>query len=137
MLEPGEPFDPERDKVFVVGTHEADFFSTHLTLNGADVLAPVPLQRGVKYRLRIINIAPELFAEFLLGSPEHPASWLAISKDGARLPPRLAKTGEAKLRIDSGETYDFEFQPDAAGKISFQIKNRLNEAKLETSFEVQ
>jgi len=75
-------------------------------------------------------MAPSLSADFLLGAQEHPASWLAIAKDGAALPPRLIRTTEASLHIASGEAYDFEFQPDVAGEIPLQVENTVGHAKI-------
>ncbi len=137
VLEPGETYDAERDKVLVVGSHDLGFFATRLTLNGTEKPAPIVLQRGIEYRLRVINIAPELRAEFLLGAKDHPASWLAIAKDGATLPRRLTKTGEAKLHIVSGETYDFRFIPDTTGDMPLEITNSLNGSKVIASIMVK
>jgi manganese oxidase len=137
VLDPGETYDAERDKVMVIGTHDADFFATKLTLNGSEKPGPMLLKRGTSYRLRLINIAPELRADVLLGSKEHPATWLAIAKDGATLPPRLNKSGDAKLHIVSGETYDFSLQPETAGEIPLLIKNELGDGKVETMLVVQ
>ncbi len=137
VVEPGQAFDPEHDKVLVIGTHDLGFYATEITLNGTRQPAPLQLKRGEIYRLRVINMGSEFQAALLLGGKEHPANWLAVAKDGAALPPRLAKTGEAKLRIDSGETYDFEFRPEATGEIPLEIENRLNHAKLATTLVVQ
>jgi len=130
VLEPGEVFDPEHDKVMVMGTREASFFATRITLNGTEQPDPLILNRGAKYRLRLINMGADFMANFRLGSKEHPARWLALAKDGTAVPPRLATTGDATLRIDSGEVYDFEFQPDTAGEIPLQVENAVNKATL-------
>jgi hypothetical protein len=82
-------------------------------------------------------MAPNLPANVQLGSKEHPATWRAVAKDGADLPSRLAKSGDAVLHIASGEAYDFEFQPDATGEIPFQVENNLNKSKLVGKIVVQ
>lgn len=137
VLEPGETYNPERDKVLVIGSHDLGFFATKLTLNGTEKPAPIVLQRGTEYRFRVINIASELRADLLFGSKDHPASWLAVAKDGATLPQRLAKTGEAKLHIVSGETYDFQFKPETAGEIPLEIRNEIIDAKVATTVVVK
>jgi FtsP/CotA-like multicopper oxidase with cupredoxin domain len=137
VLEPGEAFDPAHDKLLIFGTREADFYAKRLTLNGAEQPTPLLLDHGVKYRLRLINIAPDLMGDFQLGSKENPATWKPVAKDGAVLPPHLAQTGNAALRIDSGETYDFEFQPGLAGEIPLEIENAVNKAKLTAKVIVQ
>jgi FtsP/CotA-like multicopper oxidase with cupredoxin domain len=137
VLEPGETFDPDHERLMVLGTREADFFATRITVNGAEAPSPMLFSRGVKYRLRLINMAPDLAADFQFGSKEHPAAWRAIAKDGATLPPQLVKMSDAKLHIASGETYDFEFQSDTPGEIPLQVENIVNNAKLAAKIVVQ
>ena len=137
VLEPGEKYDPEHDRILVVGARESGFFPKRLTLNGSEQPDPLLLKHGEKYRLRLINIAPDLAADLRLGSKEHPATWRALSKDGAILPQRLAKSSDAALHFDSGEVYDFEFQSDAAAEISLELKNSFGEAKIVSKVVVQ
>lgn len=137
VIEPGEKYDPEHDKLLVVGAREIGFFPKDLTLNGAEQPTPIVLSRGVKYRLRLINIAPDLAASLQLGTKDHPATWRALAKDGATLPPRLAKSSDATLRFDSGEVYDFEFEPETVGEIPIEISNVFGQAKLNGKMLVQ
>jgi FtsP/CotA-like multicopper oxidase with cupredoxin domain len=137
VLEPEQPFDPEHDKVLVVGTRDPGFSAKRITLNGAEAPSTLILQHGVEYRLRLINMAADLGANVQLGSKEHPENWRAIAKDGAVLPSRLAKTGEATVHIASGETYDFAFEPDASGEIPLQVENPVNHEKLLAKIAVQ
>lgn len=137
VLEPGETFDPQHDKLLVLGARDPDFFTTHMTMNGEDTAAPLLLDHGVRYRLRLINMAPDLVADFQLGTKDHLATWRALAKDGATVPPRLAKSSDAVLHIASGETYDFEFQSNAPGEIPLQIENPLTETKLVGKIVVQ
>jgi manganese oxidase len=137
VLEPGEKYDPEHDKLLVLGARETGFFPKRLMLNGAEEPSPIVLKHGEKYRLRVINIAPDLAASLQLGTKEHPVTWLALAKDGATLPPRLAKSSDATLRLDSGEVYDFELQPASAGDIAIQVSNVFGDAKLTGKIVVQ
>jgi len=137
VLEPGEKYDAERDRVIMIGTREASFFATRITINGEEAPNPMIFSRGVRYRVRLINMAPNLAADFQLGSKEHPVMWSAVAKDGAILPKRLAKTSDASLHIASGETYDFEFQPTATGEIPLQVQNIVNDAKVQGKIVVQ
>ena len=137
VLEPGEKFDPAHDRVIMLGSREPSFFAERITINGEEVPHRMIFDRGVRYRLRLINMAPDLAADFQIGSKEHPATWDAVAKDGAILPARLAKTSDATLHIASGETYDFEFQPNTAGEIPLKVENIVNEAKVETKIVVQ
>jgi len=120
-----------------VGTRDTSFYAKRITLNGAENPSPMVLTRGAKYRFRVINMAPDLAADFQLGTREHPATWRAIAKDGATLPPRLVQAGNATLHFDSGEAYDFEFQPDSPGDIPLEVQNDVNSAKLVAKIVVQ
>ena len=137
VLEPGQSFDAEHDRLLVIGARENGFFTTRITLNGAEELGPMVLRRGASYRLRVVNIAPNLLANLRLGSQEHPAKWRAVAKDGADVPARLAKAGDAVLHLASGEAYDFEYRPEEAGEIPLQVENELNQAKLAGKIVVQ
>jgi FtsP/CotA-like multicopper oxidase with cupredoxin domain len=137
VLEPGESYDAERDRLLIIGARENDFRTSRITLNGSETLSPIVFTRGKGYRLRVINIAPNLGANFQLGSQEHPATWLALATDGATFPARMAKPQDAVLHIVSGETYDFEFHPETPGEIPLQIENSLNQAKLTGKIVVQ
>ena len=137
VLDPGQAFDSEHDKLLVLGSRDAGFTAARLTLNGAEAPSPMQLQRGVKYRLRLIDMGANLAADFQLGSKEHPATWLALAKDGATLPARLATRSDASLHIASGETYDFEFQSDTPGEIPLHFGNTFGKGKIDGKIVVQ
>jgi len=130
VLDPGETFNPEHDKLLVLGTRDQDFTATRMTINGMEAPIPMELKHGVKYRLRLIDMAPNLPANFQLGNKDQPVTWHAIAKDGATLPPRLAITSEAAVHLASGEAYDFEFQPDTPGEIPLRVENAVNKTTL-------
>jgi FtsP/CotA-like multicopper oxidase with cupredoxin domain len=130
VLEPGQSFDPEHDKLLVIGTRDTFFDARRITINGVEAPEPITLAQGGTYRLRLINMAPNLPANFRLGSEQHPATWRAIAKDGATVPVRLAQDSNAVLHIASGETYDFEFRADSPGEVPLEIVNVVSNAKL-------
>jgi FtsP/CotA-like multicopper oxidase with cupredoxin domain len=137
VLEPGESFDAEHDRLLLIGARDDDFTTRRITLNGSEEFAPWVFHHGAKYRIRVINMAPNLSADVLLGREEHPATWRAVAKDGANIPARLAEPQDAVLHILSGEAYDFEFQPDAPGEIPMQIENSFGKARLVGKIVVQ
>ncbi|MGB9106019.1 MAG: multicopper oxidase domain-containing protein, partial [Terriglobales bacterium] len=136
VLEPGKSFDAEHDKLLVIGTRDTFFFAKRITINGMEKPQPMTLATGTTYRLRLINMAPNLIANFRLGSKDKPATWRALAKDGADVPLRLARSGDAVLQIVSGETYDFSFRTDSPGEIPLEIENPLSKAKLLTAIVV-
>jgi FtsP/CotA-like multicopper oxidase with cupredoxin domain len=130
VLEPGQPYDEEHDKLMVIGTRDTFFDARRITINGMEKPSPLTLAHGVTYRLRLINMAPNLLANLRLGTKEHPETWRALAKDGAAVPARLAKPSESVLHIVSGETYDFEFRADKPGEIPLEIQNPVGNATL-------
>jgi len=124
VLEPGQSFDPETDRIMLlsVGGPAND---APLLLNGGAQPEPIELRGGTKYRFRFINIMaanPPLVV--LLVSGNAPLSWRAIAKDGADLPSAQATTRPARQVIAVGETYDFEFQPKSPGELRLDIFRR-------------
>jgi manganese oxidase len=123
VLEPGEKYDPEHDRVFVVSSAGPNMMNDPLLLNGSTHPEAAPLRAGERYRLRFINITPSRDGvEFSLLDKDKAAAWLPISKDGADLPPFYRKSCEAKQKFAPGETYDYEFRPQKAGKLVLQTE---------------
>jgi manganese oxidase len=137
VLEPGQAFDPVHDRLLVIGSHDPGFYTKHITLNGSEEFAAPPFDHNASYRLRIINMAPNLSANLQIGTADRLATWRPISKDGADLPSRLSIPGDAQLHIASGETYDFEFRPTTPGQLPIQVENSLNRSKLSATFAIQ
>jgi hypothetical protein len=50
-------------------------------------------------------------------------SWRGVAKDGMDLPADQAVVGPSAIQMGNGETYDFEFIPDAAGDVRLDITN--------------
>jgi FtsP/CotA-like multicopper oxidase with cupredoxin domain len=117
VLEPGETFDPEVDRVFVLGGAVDDGEYRTLTINGELDPAPQTLRVGTQYRLRFINITTEATVEMALTRDDVPLHWIPRANDGADLPSALQKERVAELRFSAGETYDFLWTPTSAGEV--------------------
>ncbi|HEY7095997.1 MAG TPA: multicopper oxidase domain-containing protein [Terriglobales bacterium] len=123
VLEPGEKYDPEHDRAFVVSTAGRSFFEDTLLVNGHAEPGGTQFRVGERYRLRFINITAdddEVNTSILDGGK--PTLWMPLAKDGADLPASYRTTGEARLKFGAGETYDFEFTPRKAGKLTLETK---------------
>lgn len=108
VLEEGQAWDPERDRVFLLSTNSDKEMS--LLLNGAREHDPLVLIAGETYRFRLMNIT--LFnggARVRLVRDGYPVRWRALAKDGADLPPRQQTVDFADRVVSVGETYDFEW----------------------------
>ena len=118
VLPPGEDYDPAIDKVFLVSREGPDDVRDPVLLNGSNTPPGQQWQVGTRYRLRFINITPNNGGmTFFLRDGDKPVQWLPVGKDGADLPPAQRVARDAKQRVSVGETYDFEYQPTAAGSL--------------------
>ena len=109
VLEPGHPFDPARDHVFIGGW---DGMAAHFLINGDSLpSAPLELAAGVPQRFRFINIGPAGGYWPALRHDSTLVSWRHVAKDGADLPEARATLRPARFRIQVGETWDFEWIP--------------------------
>ncbi len=121
VLEPGQPFDPVTDRIMLLSVRGPSD-NTPILLNGSAEPDPIELKKGLKVRLRFINITPHdprLTVSLLSGSSL--VSWRAIAKDGADLPAPQATLRPARQTVSVGETYDFEFEPTSAADLRLEI----------------
>jgi FtsP/CotA-like multicopper oxidase with cupredoxin domain len=121
VLEPGQKYDPEHDRVFVVSRSNPNFLSDALLVNGLSKQPAMQLRVGEKYRFRFINITPsDDDVRYSLLDNNKPTLWQPIAKDGADLPEFYRKSCEAKQSFAAGETYDYMFEPTKPGKLSLE-----------------
>jgi manganese oxidase len=121
VLEPGEKYDAEHDRVFVVSRGGTDIFYSPMLVNGTEHPVASELRAGERYRLRLINITPaDDGTQIVLAEAGKAVVWTPVAKDGAELPMRYRKDCEAKLKFGAGETYDFAFRPEKLGKLELQ-----------------
>ena len=114
ILPPAEKFDPASDLIFVFSEGEFDTWGPMFLLNGRPQPPALRLQTGKRYRLRLINIAPNNVAlQVSLHDGHGPVQWKIIAKDGADLAPGAVKPTAAETPITVGEAYDAEFEADA------------------------
>jgi FtsP/CotA-like multicopper oxidase with cupredoxin domain len=115
VLEPGEKFDPDIDRLVVVGGAVQDGEYSSATINGELRPAPQTFRAGTAYRLRFINISPDATVELTLAEDGVPHRWISLANDGADLPQALRVDRVAKLRFSTGQTYDFTWTPTSPG----------------------
>ena len=114
VLEPGRPFDPTRDHVFVAGwdgPRGSRNSPIPVVVNGEAKPAPLGLAAGVPHRFRFVNIGVAGRMPFSIFRDSTLATWRRLAKDGADLPASQAVTGPARQMIEVGETFDAEFTP--------------------------
>ena len=114
VLEPGQRWDPSRDIVVLAGL-AADSGDYRLALNGLTRPVAREFSVGTTYRVRVINMHVVLPFDVTLGGGGAAEAWRPVAKDGADLPAALRAARPARVRIAVGETYDFEWTPEAPG----------------------
>jgi manganese oxidase len=113
VLEPDRPYDPSTDKIFFISRDGPDDEKAPFLLNGSTSPEAMTLKAHLRYRLRFLAMTTAMGAQLFLCEKGEPVRWKAIAKDGADLNTAQATMLEATQRIEPGETYDFEWNPDA------------------------
>ncbi len=126
VLEPGQRFDPETDKILffgTAGTSQNPVFGPFpsFVLNGKTQPEAMNLRAGTRYRFRLFNLAGDMPLMVSLNAGDAPISWRAVAKDGYPLPPSQAISRAAVLTFDPGEIYDFEYTPAAPGDLTLRF----------------
>ena len=111
ISEPNAPFDPEIDKLLVIGLLGFSEPET-IGINGATKYE-MTLEPGRTYRLRVINItAFNGGFNVTLTSPDQAITWRPVAQDGAALPELHRKLRLAfREDVSVGEAFDFEWTP--------------------------
>ena len=126
VVEPGQKFDPETDRVLffgTAGTTTNPVFGPfpHFLMNGKAQPDAMNLKAGTRYRFRLFNLAGDAPLMVSINAGDKPIQWRAVAKDGYPLPPSQAIDKPAMLMFDPGEIYDFEITPRTAGEISLSF----------------
>jgi hypothetical protein len=111
VLEPGKPFDPATDHVYVAGW-DGPADPPNVVFNGDTTAKPLSMRAGIDQRFRLINIGPAASLQFAIYRDTSVVTWRALAKDGADLPLSQATTRPARQFVQVGETYDFTFRAD-------------------------
>ncbi|HUF24571.1 MAG TPA: multicopper oxidase domain-containing protein [Vicinamibacterales bacterium] len=128
VVEPGQTLDPATERIILIGG--AGPQSAAIEVNRSTNPAAMDLKVGVTYRFRLINITPNLTVFTSLRGDWGVVKWKPVSKDGADLPPSQMEARRARQTISVGETYDFEFRPEAPGELRLEVQRRSIDAML-------
>ncbi len=122
VVESPAGYDPQHDVVLLVTVPRQTVDSGVVLLNGSSSPAALDMRVGDRYRLRFINIhtfRPSMRMRVMRGNA--PLTWRAVAKDGMDLPADQKLVGPSVIQMGNGETYDFEFTPDAAGDLRVEV----------------
>jgi FtsP/CotA-like multicopper oxidase with cupredoxin domain len=123
VMEPGAKFDAAVDHIVLLGGSGPPAPGTPpgVEINRSTKPPLLTLKAGLKHRFRIINITPNFTLTVSLRDESGTVQWRAVAKDGADLPPNQATKRAATQLIGVGETYDFEYEPDAPGDLRIDV----------------
>jgi FtsP/CotA-like multicopper oxidase with cupredoxin domain len=126
VLEPGEHFNPDTDKILFFGTagrwENPAFgpFPSYM-MNGDTQPQPMTLKAGVRYRFRLFNLAGDSPLQVSLNGAGGPIMWRPVAKDGYPLQASQAVARAAVVVFDPGEIYDFEVTPTTTGELTLKF----------------
>lgn len=123
VLDPGQRHDPATDQPWIIGG-DGPGRPAPVVINGSKNPA-FDMQVGTRYRVRLINIHPNMPVTIRVEQDSTPVLWRSFAKDGADLPVAQMRLQPAVQRIGVGETYDFELTPDRAGTLRVRLMNPL------------
>jgi FtsP/CotA-like multicopper oxidase with cupredoxin domain len=123
VLEPGRTFDPELDRIFLIGGQAEGGYPVRVNSGAAG--SPAPFEAGAEYRLRFVHITRGVDLDIALLQDGTPVSWQAVAKDGADLPPALRIRGPARIHTNTGETFDYLWTPMRSGTATITISYDL------------
>jgi manganese oxidase len=128
VLEPGEAWDPDRDRIYLLGARGAELDSPPV-VNGHAEPPAESFQAGRAYRLRFLHISPDETKVVRLLRDGDPVRWRARAKDGADLPAHQQVDGQAEVRLAVGETYDFVWTPTEPGDYLLEVRTNFYEGR--------
>lgn len=137
VVEPGARFDAEHDYVVVISRGGPGPSQGPLLFNGGLTPPSLHWQTGERYRLRFINITAFGGATVSLRAPDKQLQWRAVARDGANLPPEQTLMKDAHQATQTGETYDFEYQPTEAGYLQLEVSSARLKMKVVQQIVVQ
>ena len=136
-----EPRDTTRDHIVVAGGAGLPVYlkelNAQMLVNGRTRPRPIRMVVGDTNRIRLVSIHAELPLRFRLGTDSSVALWTPIAKDGADLPPALRSPVRGSVELGPGETADYLFTPDRAGRMVIEVyASGLAGARIEVPVEI-
>jgi FtsP/CotA-like multicopper oxidase with cupredoxin domain len=125
ILPEGEDWDPSTDRVFMVGLGLGENEpgpGALLYVNGTRDPVPIEMRVGTTYRLRLINITPNIVARFRLVRDGFPVEWRPLAHDAWTLPVYQREKVPARQLVHVGETYDFTFTPERPRELALEVR---------------
>lgn len=141
VVDPESAFDESVDHVAVLGmqgpkdTQQYERFP--VVVNGS-ATSRLTFKAGTINRLRLINITTNFNGlDVSLVGPGGPVMWRPVAKDGATLSRPQPPQSGFRQTIGVGETYDFEIDVPAAGRLWLEVRRASGEWVQQVSISIQ
>ena len=122
VLEPGEEWDTDRNRLFMLAGGGAGINPRPGRLRNPTLER---FQPGQAYRLRFAHVSPDESREVRIRRNGQLQTWRPIAKDGADLPEHRRVPRESRALIGVGETFDFEWVPTEPGVYVLEVVTRF------------
>lgn len=124
VLEPGQKFDSDADRIFVISVGNYSPLGFMTLINGRPAPDPLFLHTGKRYRFRLINITDEgADLRVRLLSRNRTVSWKVVARDGADLPRTQIVTSAAEIALPVGSTCDVEVTMQNSGVNELEVSS--------------
>ena len=134
VLEEDEEWEPHTDRVFLL-SHSREF---EVLLNGTTEPVPLTFRAGASYRIRLMNITlHEGRSRFRLVRDDVPVQWHPLAKDGWDLLAHQTSPVRADQTVSIGETFDFEYTPQAPGELHLEVRTRRGQLQIDQLIRVE
>ncbi|MGI9037475.1 MAG: multicopper oxidase domain-containing protein [Gemmatimonadota bacterium] len=120
VLEPGEGWDRETDRVIMLSARGATQDAPP-SINGQTRPAAERFDAGRSYRLRFAQISADSYKRVRLLRDGEPVTWQPWAKDGADLPATARVSSDAQFGIGVGEAVDVRWTPERDGVYVLEV----------------
>lgn len=120
VLEKGHTLNAATDRLFVLASRGATA-NADAAINGHGLAPAERFVAGTTYRLRFMQISTNDVKTVRLLKDGKPVRWRPLARDGATLPDKLRVPAAATLRLDVGQTFDFDWTPTVTGVYVLEV----------------
>ncbi|MFL5519836.1 MAG: multicopper oxidase domain-containing protein [Gemmatimonadales bacterium] len=122
VVEPGTRPDPAREATLLMSADGPPSEHARGWVNGSWTPAPIVVPAGRPFRLRLINIHPDVRLRTRLVRDSTPLTWRLLATDGADLPALQATARAADWLSGPGMTQDVEIQLARGDRVAVEVR---------------
>ncbi|MEO7996078.1 MAG: multicopper oxidase domain-containing protein [Gemmatimonadaceae bacterium] len=128
----GSMRDTMPEHVFVIGSDGPNI--NRSLVNGEVTPKALVVEVGRTYRLRIVQMNPEMRVYVSLRQGDRVLNWKPVAKDGADLPHSQQQVRVGRVLMGPGETLDVEVAADSLKNVKFEVSTLTGGSKTSVPF---